>query len=375
MQYAGFLLRRERLARNWSQEGLCRGICTVSYLSKIEQGKAEASEEVLRLLLARMDMDWITVGEAEREMVEDAYEALAGCEYDRLREILAGMDGERLRCSALGPDWLLLSRHCDRGGPLEEGLEGCLDERQLAVQRMLQERFAEAARLYPCGAAYSALGSWHYCRGEHTQALETLQHAYDLAAREGRPAVMLFARLMMGNCYSNQRDLDAMERHYRVAERLARAMGEEETVESIRYNRAATWLEAGEYERALGYFETLAEPGRMALHKLAICYERLGRTGEALAALDRAETAPEQDLIPEPLEQAIRELVRYRVEHAEYLEDARYGEMLLAVFEGCRTELPSGYAVFHLPWVLEWYEHHRMYKQAYGLMKDFPETV
>ena len=38
MGFPGLLIRRERLARDWSQKGLCQGICTVSYLSKIEQG-------------------------------------------------------------------------------------------------------------------------------------------------------------------------------------------------------------------------------------------------------------------------------------------------------------------------------------------------
>ena len=41
MGYYGTLICRERLRRNWSQEGLCRGICAVSYLSKIEKGRAE----------------------------------------------------------------------------------------------------------------------------------------------------------------------------------------------------------------------------------------------------------------------------------------------------------------------------------------------
>ena len=50
--FPGAVIRRERLKRNWSQEGLCRGICAVSYLSKIEQGKTEASPEILRMLFA-----------------------------------------------------------------------------------------------------------------------------------------------------------------------------------------------------------------------------------------------------------------------------------------------------------------------------------
>ena len=30
MNYPGFLIRRERLRRSWSQDGLCKGVCTVS---------------------------------------------------------------------------------------------------------------------------------------------------------------------------------------------------------------------------------------------------------------------------------------------------------------------------------------------------------
>ena len=60
MDYAGILIREKRLEKNWSQEGLCKGICAVSYLSKIEQGKTEASEEVLAALFKKLGIDWVT---------------------------------------------------------------------------------------------------------------------------------------------------------------------------------------------------------------------------------------------------------------------------------------------------------------------------
>ncbi len=44
----GAMIRRARLEKNWSQEGLCRDICAGSYLSRIEQGKVEAASEVMR---------------------------------------------------------------------------------------------------------------------------------------------------------------------------------------------------------------------------------------------------------------------------------------------------------------------------------------
>ena len=56
--FPGMLLKKKRLEREWSQEGLAKGICTVSYLSKIEQGKALASDEILKLLFARLDTVW-----------------------------------------------------------------------------------------------------------------------------------------------------------------------------------------------------------------------------------------------------------------------------------------------------------------------------
>ena len=77
MSIAGLLIRRERLARAWSQEGLCRGICGTSYLSKIEQGKAAASEEILTLLLARLGLSWTNDEDgALRARTEACMEAL-----------------------------------------------------------------------------------------------------------------------------------------------------------------------------------------------------------------------------------------------------------------------------------------------------------
>ena len=109
---------------------------------------------------------------------------------------------------------------------------------------------------------------------------------------------MLLARVFSGNCYANLQDYPQMTAHYRVAEKIARAVGDLEEVETIRYNIAATALDLGRAEEAYAYFhaacgeekpaETLSV---MALHKLARCCEALGKTEEALSALDRAERA------------------------------------------------------------------------------------
>lgn len=370
MPYAGFLIRRERMQRNWSQEGLCRGICTVSYLSKIEQGKAQPSDEVLALLFARMGLTWHAANGAA--LVEQGYDALFSGEREALCALAQQTAWAELAHSPWGLDQLLLSGYAaDEAAPLETAFEACMDDRQLALQRCLQGRDGEAVRLYPCGYLYALAGDRCYRRGDTAHAMEWLQTGHRLAAKEGRARVMLYTRMIMGNCYSNLHDLRAMESHYAAARRLALALNATEELATLDYNTAATQMELGDWAGALGYFEALAEHTRLTLHKLAICYEKLGQNAKALEAIRQAEEAP--PYISDGIDSVMCQVVRFRLEHGDYLERSAYGELLLHCFELCRTQLPSGYTVFHLPWVLEWYEHHRQYKAAYTLLRDFPE--
>ena len=139
------------------------------------------------------------------------------------------------------------------------------------------------------------------------------------------------------------------------------------------YNTAANAIERGDYESSYAYFSNLTEPNMMSLHKLAICCEKTGRKDEALTALAKAEKM-ECDYPPSELAINMCRLVRYRVDDENYLKNEEYGEALLKVFEHCRRELSMGYAIFHLPWVLEWYKASRQYKGALELMEEFLEN-
>lgn len=371
--YPGALIARERLARNWSQEGLCRGICSVSYLSKIETGRAEASGEVLALLMARLGIEYSMELEQEAEaLAEEGFDALfSGC-YDELARLLSGKCTEKYRAAAHGLELALLGRFVGDREPLPEELEKYMDPRSLGLQRMLQSRAEEAILLLPNAFAYFEAGAAAYSRGEYVRAMEYLQTGYDAAAADGSAKLMLVCKLFLGGCCANRRDMEGTARHYRAARRLAKALGDSEALEQMDYNTAATAIECGNYEQAYAYFSNVDEPGMMSLHKKAICCEMTGRRDEALAALDMAE-GMECDYPPTGLARELCALVRYRLEHPGYLESVGYGEMLLAAFERCRRELSAGYAYFHLPWVLEWYKANRQYKKAMELMEEFPE--
>ena len=109
----GYIIRRERLQRDWSQDGLCRGICAASYLSKIEQGRVEASEEVLRLLYQRLGLPWYG-GDAAlpglSERIDELYELAYSGEFEKLDDRLSAMEPEReaLLLSPAAPDIAVL---------------------------------------------------------------------------------------------------------------------------------------------------------------------------------------------------------------------------------------------------------------------------
>lgn len=372
MNYYGLLLRRERMRRNWNQEGLCKGICAVSYLSKIEQGRAVPSDEILHLLLNRLDLQTNEAAEMQaKALAEDSYELLFSGEFSRFRDKLAEQYQQSFISTFSGLDLLVLQQAAIAGQPLEVELEACMDIRQLAIQRLLQDRCDEAIRLLPNAYSYYGAGGEAYAKGNYSLALEYLQTSYNLAARDGAPFMMLNSRLLMGNCYSNQIDFQNMSGHYQVAKRLATALHDDESLETIQYNTASTQIEAGRYEDAYAYFSAVKTPNLMSLHKLAICCEKTGRAREAGEALDAAESMDSS--YPEtPLARKMCAIVRYRLEHTDYLESSAYGELLLSCFNECRHKLPSGYASFHLPWILEWFTATRQYKKAYDLIVDFP---
>lgn len=380
MPFPSALIRYGRLAKSWSQEGLCEGICAVSYLSKIEQGKASPSDDIVRLLLERLGFTWHGGEEANRAraLAEALEEALISMDADEAKRLFEALDKER-ESLLNGPsmlDLMLLERLLrglyDEEPPQErvplKRFEGCFTTHQRALWLIGEERAEEAIALLPVAYVYLQAGGADYCAGRYTKAAERLLQACSLAAEEGRARVLLHGRVLLGNCYSDLRDEAAMLGHYRAAQRLARDLNETGLLESIGYNIAATDIELGHYERACAALEALSEQTALTLHKLAVCYEKLGRKEAALSALERAKTAP-ASFPGRAWCDRMLELVRYRLAHPEYLKDAAYGALLISAFEDMRRELPQGYAGFHLPWVEEWYVANRQYKQAYELRR------
>ena len=79
--YRGFLIRNERKRLNISLEALSHGICSPSYLSKIENNTLIANDSIYDLLLEKLGMQLLDKVEEEklRSMLDVLMQVLLVC--------------------------------------------------------------------------------------------------------------------------------------------------------------------------------------------------------------------------------------------------------------------------------------------------------
>lgn len=374
----GILIRRQRQALGWSQANLCAGICAISHLSKIEQGKAEGSSEVVELLLARLGIAW----RQDEAFVRETGNWLEGW-YERLftgedvspmaRELEARR--EALCSSPFFLDWLLLTWVVTGEAPEEpEEFVPAMDDRQHNLYLCLTEQFQELLRAADQSYFLLKAGLQLYCCGKYANAVSCLQRGMERACQEGSLPVQLECCIGLGNCYSALKQPEQTQEHFTAAIRMARSLGRQDDVQAISYNLAVAEMNDGQTELALRHFlENPWEEG-MYYHKLALCYERLGRKEEALEVLERAETAPLGELPGDPA--VVREvflqmcsLVRFRLEDPNYLKNQRYGESLMSCVQRLGELFHMNFVRAHASYLEEWYVANRQYQKAYDVLR------
>ena len=396
--FTGFLIRRERLRRNLSQEGLCKGICSVSYLSKIEQGQVLAGPEIVERLLEALGL------RAQVDAQTEAAAARALREYfDRFLLCTLSADGrdawldahaEALESSPLalsvGLYRACIAMHTDDHAALAAALEALspfvdyLQGEQLALYAMgrallcedehaREEAFTQAERLRPCSLLLSWRAHFSFARGRYIQAGQEAERAYALACEEGNGSVLFDASFLLGCCYANQRHYPSMMRAFRRTLALAHTL-RPDAVGKIEYNIGATCLELCRHEEARDWLEAaLAHVSSndvenlLVRHKLALVYAHFGQCGQARQALAeaRAFLSPE---LPAIYDRMLR-VAELRLTPG-YLDDPDYAALLRTVYDEASDALHFGFKQFHASFLIEAYVHQRRYKDALQISQE-----
>ncbi|MFH1512007.1 MAG: helix-turn-helix transcriptional regulator [Bacillota bacterium] len=404
MGKTGSLIRRLRTERRLSQKALCRGICAVSYLSKIEKGTANPGEEIIRLLFQALGVEF-QMDEAflrgTRQALDAYFEHAAYLEpNDAERERLLSVRDQALRSPLTDSYTLFLAYNAleeeedpKKVAELLNSLryrEAEMDERDLFFYVLAHGMLAcdadkglawhqKANRLRPCGLVAYQMGKCYHLHGAYQAAIDHLQTAYTRAADEGSPIILLLSSNLTAICYSDLYQKDLMLQYFRQARRLARRI-EPQMIPQIDYNIGATLVSMRKSADALPYLKKAEEGGYGAdlllYHKLAIACFDIGDLQAAKKYLRKADVLLKAGK-GTPMEEKMIRIVRFRL-MKNYLALEEYYTLLREVYDEIGQVYHHGFRQFHGNLLIEACVHNRRYKEALHIAAEveiFPEFI
>ena len=399
--YIGFLIRQSRLKQNISQEGLCKGICAPSYLCKIEQGKADASADIIDRLFAVLGISYYrdeTFLIEAKEHFDNFFFLLDAEEpFDIESEYFSRYE-QQLENSELHLYYhlylLFFNIHINNreSAKTEQaylqqfipymnenqkaryylGAAQNIGYTEEAVQLLL-----EAARHGGSSVIYYQMATVFYHIGQYSESIEKAEKAYCFASDEGNPSVLIGASFLLGSCYCNHRDIAVSKKYYERAIALTR--GYKIQVKSYAYyNLGTAYLGCQRYEEALYYLshagalEDESYHNVMLHQKLSILYTQ---TGNAEKAAEQLRLARECLTVSQagPKEYTLCEQMICFSEflmNKNYLDSAKYEAVLKALYEQVDKPFGFGFRRFYGTFLVQLYKYQRRYKEALRIKEE-----
>lgn len=397
----GLLIRKNRIEKNYSQEGLCQGICVVSYLSKIENGQVEPSEDIIAALFKALGMRY----ERDEEYLEKIRERIqkyfehyflhnlskeeeAGLvtelesEYERISQSRLYLSAELFRWYRSNYEDKQIENRLtalkDYMEPPQKALFH-LGKSFLSVKEGEEEAHLMKSFSYlPSSMTAFFLANHYMVVGQYHKSIVYSQKTFDLAVSEGCLYYMVEGSVLLGFCYSNERQIELMLEHFNRAKALAK--GVYSNIEgNVDYNIGATLAECKQYKEAYSYLKNAflcVDQGKriptLHYHKLSLVCAQLGRREEALHYIHAArENFDEKE--PAVYKQLITS-IDMRLS-SDYLEKEEYLQLIESIYETLKVEYPFGFQRFYGDFLIEAYVAKRKYKEALRVSLEMQKSL
>lgn len=288
----GSFLKLKRIEKNIRQDDLCRGICTPSYLSRIENNHVVADEEIYILLFERLGIAYDQLLESIEhidEKIEKWYDSLLNkeeyevnieelkglsiiggsstsikfeivycrylLEHDDLTEVSKVLKNLKQiikvannRTFFLYTDVLLL--YYIKTNKFSEAVEAGVELLQLVGYENLANRFELGIFYYNFSLSLKNI----YC---YEEALIYIEKALKVFKDEYLLERALACHIILGTCYNNSRKWDDAITTYRLAERILIYLPKEDQnkyLYIISNNLGNCYEYQGKYNEAINYY-------------------------------------------------------------------------------------------------------------------------
>lgn len=374
---AGIWIREKRIQKDWSQESLCHGICSVSYLSKIENGNIQVNEEIVNALLDRLGIHPMDQQDVEKI---DAFYKGAFQHVHELMDVHFSKDElDIMENSLYCLDSFLIqyyqSQCLHQETNFYEKIQkyiSFMNDRQLKLfyqVSLLEHRVDVDTFLhrYQSSDSYLVVAMVQFNQGKIASAVYYWTKAYEHACQEANVENMAMAQIGLGNIYCSLHEEELMKQCYQKVEKIIQVSHIDVDVNDLYYNAATLYIEQNQPQKALSILESVLVLAKMnkqlIYHKMALCYELLDENEKGIECIKKGfnESGDFDFLL---------EIVLYRFKHPNYIQEIEYEDLIRKGLDFCQKHLSYGFTLNMNTLLLEILEAQRRYKEAYCVMKD-----
>ena len=389
--FNGFLLRQERIKKNYSQEGICRGICTPSYLCKIEQGKATPSQDILVKLFNKLDIQYCTDQELlfEAKKYFEMFFSMIEVEED-INESRCFFDShhKELETSELHIEYHLYSFYTYiNESPIQAQKEKSYLEKIVSYMnenlkayfyyfcailigknRAAISYLKKAIQLFPTSYYYYYLGTIQFHIGDYEECVVNSEKAYRLASEDGNPYVLISSSFLLGSCHCFYHNQHSAKLFYERSIGLTRGY-KTKVKDYAYYNLATSYLEVENYKEALYYFNKVEYLDEDVFHmfiyyqKLAYLYLKMNNKVKAEKKIYEMKKMIDKLDKNVDLYQTILENLEAMMEE-NYLNNIQYENTLKYLYDNVEDILGYGLKRFYAIQSIELLKTQRRYKEA-----------
>lgn len=321
----GAIIKKYRLMQNLSQESLCKGICSISYLSKIETGQVVPNSDLYDLLLERLKIGFPREFESTDEVqkkVSNLWEHYHFGDFDAFNKSFHQLMqlSEYLPYSELAIDWHLLNVCYDTINHQNQSVGLHLDlvksyqpfftTKQTyyfnyfmgTILFTMPDKASESLTYYMkanqfehnCDIVFQ-IAKVEYFIGNYHNTIRYATSAYELAMNEGNLHYAIEATQMLSAAYSNIKEMQTAISLYNRLLQFGNYLKKDQLLMTVYYNLGASYLVCKDYDLANEMFQHLyTYVEHLHIHEWLLFYQKLILCDIALGAYSTAQEKLEQ---------------------------------------------------------------------------------
>lgn len=372
----GLLIKENRERLGLKQEYLCKGICSVSYLSKIEKGNIVASDEIIIMLFSKLDIEFNN----DEEFFNKGKKLFEEISHSRYFDI--PMDKSRLEeirnnkaiylNSPLYIDYILFELF-DNIVQIENTdilkYKEYMDNDQLYKSYLITgflnddiELLGEAKKIKYTAEVMHQIAYIKWIEGKYYEAIEINLEALNLAYTEGCIKLQIDICMMLGNLYIDFH-LPTMEKYYHRALNFLQLLEDNRSKYYIYYHMGIAYTsidftKGEEYLlEALKIEENVDKDSLEKLYqKLCFLYIRYSKKENAKTYYIRAK---EIDILS-----SVNELIEIMISDDDYVRSEEYLNKLIDIYIESKDNKQHSNTKFYGDFLIEAYKSNRKYKDA-----------